>query len=211
MKNLLILAACYIMGSIPFGVIIGKITRGVDIRDYGSGNIGATNAMRTLGTGPAILVLIFDSAKGLFAVVLCKAFGMNSILISIGALLCVLGHTFSIFLNFKGGRAVAASFGVIIGLSPVIAGIAFALWALLVFFTRYVSIASICATLTVPLLMIFWKSMHIQLTYQILASIAATAIVLKHIPNIKRLINHAEPKIGERVAIDSEGVKASNE
>ena len=211
MTDLLILAACYFMGSIPFGVIIGKITRGVDIRDYGSGNIGATNAMRTLGAGPAILVLILDSAKGLFAVELCRHFGMNPILISLGALLCVLGHTFSVFLNFKGGRAVAASFGVIIGLSPIIAGIAFGLWVSLVFLTRYVSIASILATLTVPLLMIFWKSMHVPLAYQILASIAATAIVLKHIPNMKRLINGTESKIGQRVAIDKEGVQASNE
>ena len=211
MSDLIILAACYLMGSIPFGLIIGKLARGIDIRDYGSGNIGATNVMRTLGAGPAILALFFDSMKGLAAVELCRRFGMNPYMISVGALVCIFGHTFSIFLNFKGGRAVAASFGAIIGLNPIIAGIAFMLWALLVFVTRYVSIASIFATLTVPLLMIFWKSMHVPLAFQILASIAATAIVLKHIPNMKRLINGTEYKIGQRVAIDGEEAKVTNE
>lgn len=217
MENLLILVACYLMGSIPFGLIIGKITRGIDIRDFGSGNIGATNVMRTLGVGPAILVFFFDTIKGVAAVLLCNIIGLNPYLISLGALLCVFGHTFSIFLKFKGGKGVATSLGVIIGLNPVIAGIAFGLWAALGLVTRYISVASIVASLSVPLMMIFWKSMPIRYTYeiqvpvefQILASIAATAIVLKHIPNIKRLVNGTESKIGQKVNID-EGTNEQN-
>lgn len=202
MSDLLILAACYFMGSIPFGLIIGKITRGIDIRDYGSGNIGATNVMRTLGIGPAILVFFFDTAKGFAAVELCRRLGLNPYLISVGALLCVFGHTFSIFLRFKGGKGVATSLGVIIGLNPIIAGIAFALWVALGLITRYISVASIIATPSVPIMMILWKSMDVPVVYQVLASVAALAIILKHIPNMKRLVNGTESKIGQKVDID---------
>src|SRR5664279_3080075 len=141
----LALVACYLMGAIPFGLIIGKVTRGVDIRDFGSGNIGFTNVLRTLGPGPGAAVFFFDTFKGFAAVLLCQRLGLNDYLIVTGGILSIIGHSFSIFLKFQGGKGVATSLGMIIGLNPIIAVIAFALWLLIVAVTRIVSIASIIA------------------------------------------------------------------
>lgn len=195
--------ASYLAGSIPFGLIIGKITKGIDIRDFGSGNIGATNVLRTLGLGPAIAVFFFDTAKGWFAVYLCGKLGLSPVWIMAGGLASVLGHTFSPFLRFRGGKGVATSLGVIVGFNPIIAAIAFVIWLLLVAAFRIISVASIIATVIVPLLMIFWKAMRVPFPYQITAVIAATAIIVKHIPNMKRLLNGTEPRVGQRVDISN--------
>ena len=197
-----IMVACYLLGGIPFGVMIGKLFKGIDIRDFGSGNIGFTNVYRTLGAGPALLVFITDTAKGLVAVLLCRAFGLSDYWIVSGALLSVIGHCFSVFLGFKGGRGVATSLGVIIGLSPVIAAVAFGIWVVFVALTRYVSVASVVATVSVPVQMVFWKSMDVCLPYQVLAMVAATAIVLKHASNMKRLVKGTEPKFGQKAELE---------
>lgn len=205
MKPALALIACYILGAIPFGLIVGKIAKGIDIRQYGSGNIGASNVLRTLGTGPALLVFVLDTAKGLIAVLICRALALNEYWTVVGALLSVFGHTFSVFLKFKGGKGVATSLGVIIGLCPVIAAIAFGLWLLIVGVTRYISLASIVAAVSVPLQMVLWRSMDVHPAYQVLAGVAAFAIVLKHRSNIARLLNGIEPKIGQKVSVQQEG------
>lgn len=205
MKPALALIACYILGAIPFGLIVGKIAKGIDIRQYGSGNIGASNVLRTLGTGPALLVFVLDTAKGLVAVLICRALALNEYWTVVGALLSVFGHTFSVFLKFKGGKGVATSLGVIIGLCPVIAAIAFGLWLLIVGVTRYISLASIVAAVSVPLQMVLWRSMDVHPAYQVLAGVAAFAIVLKHRSNIARLLNGIEPKIGQKVSVQQEG------
>ena len=197
-----IMVVCYVMGGIPFGVMIGKLFKGIDIRDFGSGNIGFTNVYRTLGPGPASLVFVLDTAKGLAAVLLCRALGLNEYWTVSGALLSVLGHCFSIFLGFKGGRGVATSLGVIIGLNPVIAAIAFGIWVALVALTRYVSVASLVASVSVPLQMVFWKSMDVPVAYKALGIVAATAIVLKHASNVKRLVKGTEPKFGQKAELD---------
>lgn len=207
----LVLVACYLLGAIPFGVIVGKVTRGIDIRDFGSGNIGFTNVLRTLGFGPGLVVMLSDTGKGLAAVMLCRWFGMSDYWIVVGGLLSVLGHSFSIFLRFGGGRAVATSLGIMIGLTPVIAGIAFVLWLILIGLTRYVSLSSIVAAVTVPTLAIVWKDQHVPLPYQLVAVIASTLIVVKHRPNIKRLLNGTESRLGQRVKMDGEGDRKGNE
>lgn len=201
MKPAIALIACYILGAIPFGLIIGKIIKGVDIRQYGSGNIGASNVLRTLGTGPALLVFVLDTAKGLVAVLICYALALNEYWTVAGALLSVFGHTFSVFLKFRGGKGVATSLGVIIGLCPLIAAVAFGLWVLIVGFTRYISLASILAAISVPIQMVLWKSMDVHPAYQILAGVAAFAIVLRHRSNIARLLSGREPKIGQKVSM----------
>ncbi|MCE5199202.1 MAG: glycerol-3-phosphate 1-O-acyltransferase PlsY [Armatimonadota bacterium] len=188
----------YLLGAIPFGLIIG-LSRGIDIRKLGSGNIGASNVLRTLGTGPAVAVFFFDTVKGLAAVIIAHAFGLNPYLVVACGLMSIFGHTFSVFLGFKGGKGVATSLGVIIGLNPVIAGIAFVIWSILVAVTRYISLASIVATIWVALAMVFWKSMGVPIPYQALACVAALAIILKHTSNMKRLINGTEAKIGQKV------------
>lgn len=205
MVNILALLGCYLAGAIPFGLIIGKTLRGIDIRDFGSGNIGASNVLRTLGTGPALLVFFFDTVKGLAAVLVCrKLFGdasPGSYWVVAGALASVLGHSFSVFLRFKGGKGVATSLGVIIGLNWVIALIAFVGWGVLVAATRYISVASIVAAVSVPLQMVFWRSMHVPVAYQALAGVAALVIVIKHKSNIKRLLNGTETRIGQKVNV----------
>ena len=198
------LIASYIMGAVPFGGIIGRLTRGIDIRDFGSGNIGFTNAYRTLGKGPASLVLALDIGKGFFAVFLCRSLCLGDCCVVAGALLSVVGHSFSIFLRFRGGKAVAVSLGVTIGLCPVIAAIAFGIWVTLVALFRYVCVASIVAAVSVPVEMILWKSMKVPPAYQALACVAAAGIVLKHIPNMKRLASGTEPKFGQKVDIEND-------
>ncbi|MCL5104390.1 MAG: glycerol-3-phosphate 1-O-acyltransferase PlsY [Armatimonadetes bacterium] len=204
MVTALALVGCYMMGAVPFGLIIGKLTRGIDIRQYGSGNIGASNVLRTLGVGPALLVFFFDTAKGFVAAWGCIALGLDPHWVVAGALLSIFGHTFSLFLGFKGGKGVATSLGVIIGLDWRIAAIAFVGWVVLVAVTRYISIASILASLSVPLQMVFWKSREVPLAYQIMAGIAALAILLKHIPNLRRLANGTEARFGQKVSTNEE-------
>lgn len=198
MGQWLVLIACYLLGAIPFGVIIGKITRGIDIRDYGSRNIGASNVLRTLGTGPALLVLFFDTVKGLAAVLLCRGVGLGEYWVVAGALLSVFGHSFSMFLKFQGGKGVATSLGVIFGLSPLIATIALGTWGALVLTTRYISVASIVAAVSVPMQMFFWKAQHVPRAYQLMAGLAALVIVVKHHSNVGRLLKGTEARIGQK-------------
>ncbi len=193
--------ACYVLGAAPFGWIIAKLLKGIDIREVGSGNIGATNVYRTLGPGPGIAVFALDTLKGLVAVLLCEKLGLTDWLVVVGALLAVVGHSYSVFLRFKGGKAVATSLGVIIGLSPPVAAIIFPLWLILVFVTRYVSVASIIAAVSVALLMFTASYIGIDnppLSYKILGLLAALAIITKHRSNIRRLMDGTEPRIGRK-------------
>lgn len=204
LKIFLLLFACYILGSVPIGLIIGKITRGIDIRNFGSGNIGASNVLRTLGIGWGIIVFVLDTLKGFIPVYACQELELSPWLIVIGGMLCICGHNCSVFLRFKGGKGVSSSLGMIIGLNPVIAAIAFALWCLIVLITRYISVASVIAALSVPIQMILWKSMDVPFAYKVIGVIAALAIVVKHKSNFKRLLDGTESKIGQKVKVEEE-------
>ena len=201
----LALVVCYLLGAIPFGVVVGKVTRGIDIRDFGSGNIGFSNVLRTLGLGPGLAVFFFDTAKGLAAVALCQRLGMSEYLIVTGGILSIVGHSFSVFLKFQGGKGVATSLGMITGLNPIIAGIAFGLWLLLVAATRIISVASIVAAVSVPVMMFVWRTPPVHPAYRAIAVVATVLIIVKHRSNIKRLIAGTEARIGQRVEIDDEG------
>ncbi|MGQ9455940.1 MAG: glycerol-3-phosphate 1-O-acyltransferase PlsY [Armatimonadota bacterium] len=205
MKSFVPLLGCYIIGAIPFGLITGKLLKGIDIRNFGSGNIGATNVYRTLGPSPALLVFALDVAKGFLAVLICKSVSSNEWYIISGGLLSVIGHTYSVFLKFAGGRGVATALGVITGLTPHIALFALSIWIVIVAITRYISLASIIAALCVPILMIVWHPTRVPIAYIILASIAALFIVLRHIPNIKRLATGKEPKFAQRIELIQKG------
>lgn len=205
----LALLGCYLLGAIPFGLIIGKVTRGIDIRDFGSGNIGFTNVLRTLGFGPALAVFFCDTGKGWAAVFLCQQLKMNPWLIVAGGMLSVIGHSFSLFLRFKGGKGVATSLGMIVGLNPIIAAIAFGIWLALVGITRIISIASVTAAFSVPIMMLAWKAQHVPLAYRVVALVAAHLIMIKHIPNMKRLVAGTEARVGQKVRVDIEGDKLS--
>lgn len=205
MKEFVVLIVSFFIGSLPIGVVVGKLMRGIDIRDYGSGNIGATNVLRTLGLGPAIVVSVGDTLKGLVPVLLAARLisGSHQALFVVAAgLLAVVGHSASPFLKFKGGKGVATSLGMIIGMSPVIAGIAFGFWVMIVAVTRYVSIASIIAPFAVTALMYFSPVVfgaEVPREYIIVTLAASFLILLRHRSNIKRLIQGTEPKIGQKV------------
>jgi glycerol-3-phosphate acyltransferase PlsY len=193
------------MGAIPIGVIVGKLTRGIDIRQFGSGNIGATNVLRTLGPGPAAIVMIGDTLKGFLAVLLCKELVGLPYVVVLGAFLSILGHNFSIFLGFKGGKGVATSLGMIVGFHWLIGLCAFGIWVLLVGVIRYISIASSIAALSVPAMMFFAPQLfhtHIPVVYQVISLIAALLIVVKHRSNFARLAKGTEPKVGQKVKIE---------
>jgi glycerol-3-phosphate acyltransferase PlsY len=201
----LALVVCYLLGAIPFGLIVGKVTRGIDIRDFGSGNIGFSNVLRTLGFGPGLAVFFFDTAKGLAAVVICRRLEMSEYLVVTGGILSIVGHSFSVFLRFQGGKGVATSLGMITGLNPIIAGIAFGLWLLLVAVTRIISVASIVAAVSVPVMMFFWRTPPVHPAYRAIAVVATMLIIVKHASNVKRLFAGTEARIGQRVKVDDDG------
>ena len=208
MKLALVFVVSYILGSVPFGLIIGKTFCGVDIRKFGSGNIGATNVLRALGPKPAAAVFAADVLKGLLPVVLAKSmFPQVPWIVVVSGMVAILGHTFSIFLNFKGGKGVATSLGVIIGLDPRVAGIAFALWVIVVAFTKYVSLASILAAVSIPVLM---HVFHAPIEYQILSLVASVFVIAKHRSNMTRLLQGKEAKWGEKVKV-TEGKHAQRD
>lgn len=210
MKEAAILIFAYILGAIPIGLIVGKVTKGIDIREYGSGNIGATNIMRTLGTKAGAVVFIGDMLKGLIPVLLAKAFlhgAYHPYFVIAAGMIAIIGHSASAFIGFKGGKGVSTSLGVIVGLDPVIAVVCFVLWALLVATTRYVSVASIIASMSVSVQMYAsdkFLGHHVEVPYMIFALAAALLILVKHLSNIKRLVNGTEPKFGQKISIEKE-------
>lgn len=197
-----LIAGGYLIGSIPFGVIIGRALKGIDLRHYGSGNIGFSNALRVLGWRPAAVVFLGDTLKGATPVVvgqaLLKAWDVprGDLWILLVGLAPILGHSFSVFLRFRGGRAVTTTLGVLLGLCWQAGVIGLGLWLIVVAITRYISVGSICAAIAVPTYMFLsGKSRE----WLILWTAVALFVILRHIPNIKRLLKGTEVKIGEKV------------
>jgi acyl phosphate:glycerol-3-phosphate acyltransferase len=188
---LLPLIASFFLGSIPFGFIVARIWK-IDIRRYGSGNIGATNVFRTLGPVAGIFVFVLDLLKGTAAILLLAQFTNNHWLIILGGILAILGHTFSPFLKFKGGRGSATGLGVLLGIAPEIFLIAFIIVACIVALTRYVSLASV---LTPPIVLAIFVIQQRPLPYTLAVLSITLLIIYRHIPNIKRLLNKTENKV----------------
>ena len=207
MNLALALAAAYLIGSIPNGLIVGKLMRGVDIRQFGSKNIGATNAYRVLGPWPAFWVFLTDAMKGVAGVLLGQYFGGDPLDMILGGDAAMIGHNWPIFLGFKGGRGVATGLGVIAVLSPVVTVVVFVIWAVIVYLTRYVSLGSIIAAMAAPVLMrVFGESLEIIL----FGIVAAFFVIIRHRPNIERLIHGQELKIkssGSAAGADSKEKK----
>ena len=192
------LLGAYLLGALPIGLYVGKIARGVDVRDLGSGNTGATNVWRTLGPGLGLLVFILDVAKGIVPVLLAKYYaplsGWGGVLAGFAA---IIGHNVSPFLKFKGGKGVATTLGVGFGLSWQAALIGFAVWGVCLALTRYVSVASIVGTVVGAVSL--WLLNHQQIPSGLFALIAAVFVIVKHRPNITRLRAGTEPKVGKKV------------
>lgn len=195
----------YLIGSIPTAYIFGRLLKGVDIRKRGSGNVGATNAFRVLGAGFGIVVLLLDALKGLVCVagladyVLARGFTLNPLMLRVVlGLTAVAGHNWTVFLNFKGGKGMAVTLGVLVGLSikfPVLRIILLAeiaLWLAVFFSSRIVSLASIVSAIAFPIFFIIFK----QPPYLILMSfILSLLIVFRHKSNISRLLRGQESRI----------------
>ncbi len=192
MEYLLIFALSYLVGSIPNGLIVGKLMSGVDIRQFGSKNIGATNVYRILGPWPALGVLITDIAKGVIGVYIGQAIAGTPPAALAGGIAAIAGHNWSLFLGFKGGRGVATALGVIAILMPKVTAIVFIVWAVIVYFTRYVSLGSIVGAFIAPPLVWFFGE---RPEYLYFAIVAAFFVIVRHRPNIERLLKGQELKV----------------
>lgn len=185
-------AISYLLGSIPNGLILGKAIWGVDLRQHGSKNIGATNAWRTIGKAGGISIFVLDFLKGAISAYLGLHLGGSELAGVLCGILAIAGHSWSVFLSFKGGKGVATGLGVIAALMPMVTLIVFAVWFAIVYFTGYVSLGSIVGAALVPILTLFF-GLHTE--FLILGLIAAVFIIYRHKSNIERLLNGTESKI----------------
>jgi glycerol-3-phosphate acyltransferase PlsY len=194
----LIILFSYLLGSIPFGYILGKFIKKIDIRKHGSGNVGATNALRVLGWKIGLVALLLDMAKGFLAVSVAAFFvpGNNFLLIAAG-FTAITGHIFTVFLRFRGGKGVATSAGVFAALIPIPFVIALAFFTIVTALTKYVSLGSISAAVILVAVQTFFSFYQKppELEFLIMAVIVALFIIIKHKTNIKRLLNGTENKI----------------
>jgi glycerol-3-phosphate acyltransferase PlsY len=201
----LIILASYLLGSIPTGYWIGKISKGIDVREVGSGSTGATNVMRCVGKKEALIVLLVDIAKGYIPVagaLYIEQFHPNLLPQTIpylfgvvAAFFAIFGHSKSIFLNFTGGKSAATGIGTLFALHPLGAALTFAMWLVVLFSTKIVSLASISAALTCPIVMFV---LHATPAIQAYAFIAFLYVTIRHKSNIKRLIDGTETKYTEK-------------
>ncbi len=201
MMGIVFLILAYIAGSFPSGLVIGKAVFHKDPRDYGSHNTGATNSYRVFGAVGGLLVLILDIAKGMLGVYLGQQAGLvmapeyQIYLMIAGGLLALVGHSCSIFLHFKGGKGVATGLGIILFLAPWETLIVFAVWAVIVGWTRIVSLGSIIAAILVPITMYFFAE---PMPVTVFGLVAALLVVVRHKDNIFRLLQGKELKV-ERI------------
>jgi len=203
-----IAVGAYLLGSIPFGYILVRLTRGEDVRASGSGNIGATNVARSGGKGLGILTLVLDTFKGWLPVwVVLHLPGMPvandrqlHVLAAAVALLAVLGHMFTVWLRFKGGKGVATGLGVFLALAPAAVLISVALFAVIFALTRYVSLGSIVAAASFPIILLIREGNIFGPWGMALTTTVAVLVIVRHHQNIGRLVNGTESRFGARKA-----------
>lgn len=203
MNELSFIICAYLIGSIPTALIISRKFFGIDIRDYGSGNMGATNTFRVLGSKYGTIVMICDILKGMAAVALYnfipyylnQGSGLDRTNFMIGlGLAAVLGHVFPIWANFKGGKGVATLFGMILAIQPVIAISCVGVFLLVLYLTRFVSLSSILAGLMLPVSVLWIWNEH-EILYRIFALFVAVLIIVTHQKNIGKLLRGVESRI----------------
>lgn len=201
MKEFGLIVLAYLIGSIPTALIVSKRFFGIDIRDYGSGNMGATNTFRVLGPRYGTMVMVIDILKGaaaslLFAFIpfyFSHELARINFMIALG-ITAVLGHIFPIFANFKGGKGVATLFGMIIAVQPIVAVSCVGVFLLVLFLTRYVSLSSILAAIMLPIC-VLWIWNENEISYRIFAVLVAFLVLLTHQKNIGRLLRGVESRI----------------
>jgi glycerol-3-phosphate acyltransferase PlsY len=203
MKELLFIFLAYLIGSIPTALIISKRFFGVDIREYGSGNMGATNTFRVLGSNYGTVVMLFDILKGMLAVSLYNflpyylrnntLYDRTNLMVVLG-MAAVIGHIFPLFARFRGGKGVATLFGMVLGIQPVIAICCTGVFLLVLFFTRYVSLSSILAGLFLPICVLWIWDDDVTM-YRLFAVLVAVMIVFTHQKNIIRILRGDESRV----------------
>jgi len=201
----------YLLGSIPFGYLIVRWQKGVDVRSTGSGSTGATNVMRNLGVLGFVITFLLDVGKGTFAVLLASRLTSSSAhwiplsgdprWIALASIAAILGHCFPVWLKFRGGKGVATGVGVFIALAPVQVAMALAVFAIVLLIWRYVSLASIAGTAAFPVLVYLMK--HPPLPIVLGAAGGALIIISMHHANIGRLLKGTESKVGQKKAAGS--------
>ncbi len=201
MTSVLLVLGSYLVGSIPSAYLVAKARTGRDIRDLGSGNVGATNVLRAVGWLPALIVLTLDLAKGAIPVLVGRQFGGSPTLLGTMALAAVAGHVFPFALGFRGGKGVSTASGAFASLSPVPAFCAFGIFILMVSWKRYVSLGSVAAAASYPIFLIAlaqvgWIS---GVDAGLVACTIATSclIIAKHRSNLRRIRSGEENKLGE--------------
>lgn len=227
--EILLLVGGYLFGSIPFAYIVGKVSRGIDIRDYGSGNMGATNVMRTLGKKLGYLTMAFDMLKGAIPVFLARiyiwfgdysGFGTKAgrtefpgfldegFLLTSVAFMAVIGHALPVWVKFKGGKSAAVGSGALLGINPIAYVAIMLVWFPLLKFTKIMSLSNLIMALVSPV--IYWIFagnnwfFNGSLWALIVASIMVVFVFWRHKANLKRLLTGTERKMGEKVEIDKE-------
>jgi glycerol-3-phosphate acyltransferase PlsY len=201
MKELLLIFLAYLIGSIPTALLISRRFFDIDIREYGSGNMGATNAFRVLGPKFGTMIMVLDVLKGMCAVGLFYLIpnyledetARTNFMIGLG-LAAVLGHIFPIFADFKGGKGVATLLGMLLAVQPVVALTSVGVFVLVLFLTRYVSLSSILGAVMLPI-SVLWIWNEDELSYRIFAVLVAFLVIITHQKNIARLIKGVETRV----------------
>ncbi len=192
MDYFIFIVIAYLLGSIPTGLIVGKVGFKIDIREHGSGNLGATNTFRVLGIKAGIIVTVCDILKGTLAAVLPVIFHAEQVYPLVVGLFAVLGHIFPIFAKFKGGKAVATSAGgVILGVNPLLFIIMICSFLIILYISKYVSLSSMVTGIITIIVTIIQQEVGLM----IVTSILTIVVIYRHKANIKRIINKTEPKI----------------
>lgn len=197
-----LLLAAYLVGSVPFAVVVSKLFGLQDPRSYGSGNPGATNVLRSGNKAAAALTLLGDAAKGWFAVWIALHFGAEPVTVALVALAVFLGHLYPVFLGFKGGKGVATALGVLIAINPWLGLATAATWLIVAVFLRYSSLAAIVAAIFAPCFYLLGGALVWRTEKPVAIAIAAIALTLiyRHRANIGRLLKGTEPRIGKKKA-----------
>jgi glycerol-3-phosphate acyltransferase PlsY len=188
--EIMLTIVAYFLGSIPTGLLLAKAA-GVDIRSSGSGNIGATNVYRTMGRGVGVMTLAGDCLKGLLPVLLAKYLHLPDLWIAVIGLAAFLGHVYTVFLGFKGGKGVATALGVFLGIAPLAVGGALLLFVAVVWWTRYISLGSILAAAVMPIFVLLCDG---RPPLVLMTVVVAALVIWKHKENIKRLREGTENK-----------------
>lgn len=191
MNYVLFALLAYLLGSIPSALIVGKLGYKIDIREHGSGNLGATNTFRVLGIKAGAIVTLADILKGTIATVIPLFIFNSDVSALIIGLFAVIGHTYPLFAKFKGGKAVATSSGIILGVSPLLFIIMIASFLITLYISKYVSLSSMITGVVAIIATILMKNVLLL----IMVSLLTVFVFYRHTENIKRIINKTEPKI----------------